>query len=89
MLLAKHIDLISDYRLHALNALQRLRTIVMYDIEQVDHTIEQDQAAQTKDSFKTLKLNLLHNLDDEITALSQEPAVGLSSMNQDAANSAK
>ena len=26
------------------------------------------------------------DLDDEIAALSQEPAVGLSSMNQDAAN---
>ena len=73
---------ISDYRLHALNALQRLRAIMMYDIEQVDYTIEQDQAAQTVDSFKTLKLNLLHNLDDEIAALSQEPAVGLSSINQ-------
>ncbi len=74
--------MISDYRLHALNALQRLRAIMMYDIEQ-------DQATQTVDSFKTLKLNLLHNLDDEIAALSQEPAVGLSSMNQDAANGAK
>lgn len=72
---------ISDYRLHALNALQRLRTIMMYDIEQVDNTIEQDQATQTVDTFKTLKLNLLHNLDDEIAVLSQEPAVGLSSMN--------
>ena len=80
---------ISDYRLHALNALQRLRAIVMYDIEQVDYTNEQDQATQTVDAFKTLKLNLLHNLDDEIAALSQEPAVGLSAMNQDAANSAK
>lgn len=79
---------ISDYRLHALNALQRLRAIMMYDIEQVDYTIEQDQAAKTVDTFKTLKLNLLHNLEDEIATLSQEPAVGLSSMNHDAANDA-
>lgn len=78
---------ISDYRLHALNALQRLRTILMYDIEQVDYALEQSQASKPGEAFKVLKMNLLNNLDDEIAALSQEPAVGLSSMNQNASGS--
>ena len=80
---------ISDYRLHALNALQRLRTILLYDIEQVDYAIEHSQAAEPAEAFKVLKMNLLNNLDDEIAALSQEPAVGLSSMNQNAADGTK
>ena len=75
---------ISDYRLNCLHSLQRRLTILMYDIEQVDYAIEQSQVAEPADAFKVLKMNLLNNLDDEIAALSQEPAVGLSSMNQDA-----
>ena len=74
-------ELIVDYRQHALEALITLRSIMLYDVEQVENQISGEHARQTKAAFKILKSNLFHNLDREIAALMEEPTYGMSGIN--------
>ena len=73
--------LIVDYRQHALEALTTLRSIMQYDVEQVENQLSGEHAKQTAAAFKILKKNLFSNLDSEISALMQEPTYGASGIN--------
>lgn len=68
-------SLITDYRAQALDYLKKLRVVMTYDTEQVEHAIEKDQAKHSADAFKIMRMNLFSWIDREIEELEQETLI--------------
>lgn len=73
--------LVVDYRQHALETLLTLRTIMRYDVSQVEKLIHAEGAKQSEEAARILRMNLFRIVDEEIKILQQEPTYGMSGLN--------